>query len=64
MSLSTCWFWAASRRARAATLRWKKPAKCWRKEFPEIAGQIKLHVPDEKSRRIGQAVAAASLPSI
>ena len=34
------------------------------KEFPEIAGQIKLHVPDEKSRRIGQAVAAASLPVI
>jgi hypothetical protein len=34
------------------------------REFPEGAGQIKLHVPDEKSRRIGQAVAAASLPSI
>ena len=33
-------------------------------EFPEIAGQIRLHVPDEKSRRIGQAVAAASLPAI
>ena len=33
-------------------------------EFPEIAGQIKLHVPDEKSRRIGQAVAAASLPQL
>jgi predicted NBD/HSP70 family sugar kinase len=35
-----------------------------RKEFPEVAGRIKLHVPDEKSRRIGQAVAAASLPMI
>jgi predicted NBD/HSP70 family sugar kinase len=33
-------------------------------EFPEITGRIKLHVPDEKSRRIGQAVAAASLPVI
>jgi len=32
------------------------------KEFPELAGRITLHVPDEKSRRIGQAVAAASLP--
>lgn len=30
------------------------------KEFPEIA--INMHVPDEKSRRVGQAVAAASLP--
>ena len=31
-------------------------------EFPDIARKIRLHVPDEKSRRIGQAVAAASLP--
>jgi predicted NBD/HSP70 family sugar kinase len=35
-----------------------------RKEFPELAARIELHVPDEKSRRIGQAVAAASLPMI
>jgi predicted NBD/HSP70 family sugar kinase len=33
-------------------------------EFPEVAGRFELHVPDEKSRRIGQAVAAASLPEI
>jgi predicted NBD/HSP70 family sugar kinase len=33
-------------------------------EFPEMAEKITLHVPDEKSRRIGQAVAAASLPVI
>ena len=33
-------------------------------EFPEIAGKIQIHVPDEKSRRVGQAVAAASLPAI
>lgn len=33
-------------------------------EFPEIAAQIELHVPDEKTRRVGQAVAAASLPTI
>lgn len=31
-------------------------------EFPEIAAKIQIHVPDEKSRRVGQAVAAASLP--
>jgi len=30
--------------------------------FPEIAEEIELHVPDEQSRRVGQAVAAASLP--
>jgi len=30
-------------------------------EFPGVAARIQLHVPDEKSRRVGQAVAAASL---
>ncbi len=34
------------------------------KEFPELAEKIKLHIPDEKSRRVGQSVAAASLPKI
>jgi hypothetical protein len=33
-------------------------------EFPDLAKRIQLHVPDEKSRRIGQAVAAASLPVV
>ena len=34
------------------------------REFPEIAARIAMHVPDEKTRRVGQAVAAASLPTI
>ncbi len=34
------------------------------KEFPELAKTIKLHIPDESSRRVGQSVAAASLPEI
>ena len=34
------------------------------KEFPELASKITLHIPDEKSRRVGQSVAAASLPKI
>ncbi|MDB6064560.1 MAG: hypothetical protein JWR26_768 [Pedosphaera sp.] len=33
-------------------------------EFAELAEKVELHVPDEKSRRVGQAVAAASLPRI
>ncbi len=33
-------------------------------EFPELANKIELHIPDEKSRRVGQSVAAASLPKI
>ena len=34
------------------------------KEFPELDEKIKLHSPDESSRRVGQSVAAASLPEI
>lgn len=33
-------------------------------EFPELAKIIKLHIPDESSRRVGQSIAAASLPEI
>ncbi len=33
-------------------------------EFPELAQCIHIHLPDEKSRRVGQAIAAASLPDI
>ncbi len=35
-----------------------------RMEFPDMADRIRVHMPDEKSRRVGQAVAAASLPEI
>ena len=35
-----------------------------KREFPDLAGTIKLIVPDEASRRVGQAIAAASLPAI
>ena len=34
------------------------------KEFPELSKKITLHIPDENSRRVGQSVAAASLPKI
>ena len=32
------------------------------KEFPQLAAKVALHLPDESTRRVGQAVAAASLP--
>jgi predicted NBD/HSP70 family sugar kinase len=35
-----------------------------RKEFPSLAERVQIHLPDEKNRRVGQAVAAASLPSL
>ena len=40
----------------------EKAGETLRAEFPELADQIKLSIPDEKSRRVGQSVAAASLP--
>ncbi len=33
-------------------------------EFPALAEQIHMQLPDEKSRRVGQAIAAASLPEL
>jgi len=33
-------------------------------EYPEIAGNIKASLPDEKFRRVGQSLAAASLAEI
>jgi len=33
-------------------------------EFPALAERICLHLPDERSRRVGQAIAAASLPDL
>ena len=33
-------------------------------EFPELAARIAFHVPDEKDKRHGQAIAAASLPIV
>ena len=33
-------------------------------EFPELADKAQVQLPDEKSRRVGQSIAAASLPVI
>lgn len=35
-----------------------------RSEFPELAARVNVQLPDEKSRRVGQSIAAASLPEI
>ena len=35
-----------------------------REEFPEIGGKIDFHIPEEKDKRHGQAIAAASLPTL
>ncbi len=33
-------------------------------EFPELAARVKVQLPDEKARRVGQSIAAASLPAL
>ncbi len=38
--------------------------KVFEVEFPELLNKIVLHLPDEKVRRVGQSVAAASLPVV
>lgn len=39
-----------------------RAAEVLKEEYPELYRKIKLHIPDEKSRRVGQSAAAASLP--
>ena len=33
-------------------------------EFPDLAARLHVQLPDERSRRVGQSIAAASLPSL
>jgi hypothetical protein len=33
-------------------------------EFPQLAARWQLQLPDERSRRVGQSIAAASLPKV
>jgi predicted NBD/HSP70 family sugar kinase len=42
----------------------QKASEVLKTEFPALAERIKLHTPDEKDKRHGQAVAAASLPEL
>jgi predicted NBD/HSP70 family sugar kinase len=41
-----------------------KAAEVLAADFPATAARVRIHLLDEKSRRVGQAVAAASLPEI
>jgi predicted NBD/HSP70 family sugar kinase len=49
---------------RGGNLILEKAEEVLRAEFPETAARVRLHLLDEKSRRVGQAVAAASLPRL
>ncbi|MCP5119904.1 MAG: ROK family protein, partial [bacterium] len=41
-----------------------KAREVLRKDFPELAANISIALPDEANRRVGQSIAAASLPAI
>ena len=49
---------------KGGTILLSKANEVLKTEFPELAEKIELHIPDEKARRVGQSVAAASLPKI
>ncbi len=61
---ATCWCWAACSPAQGGDLILEIARQVLRAEFPEIAERIRFHIPDEKEKRHGQAIAAASLPAI
>jgi predicted NBD/HSP70 family sugar kinase len=49
---------------RGGTLIREGAQRVLRAEFPELATHIQVQLPDERSRRVGQSIAAASLPAI
>ena len=53
---------AAPPRAAAATLILDNALRVLRHQFPDLAERLNVQLPDEKSRRVGQSIAAASLP--
>lgn len=38
--------------------------KVLEEEYPDVASKLKAELPDEKFRRVGQSMAAASLPEL
>ncbi len=42
----------------------EKAKEVLNQEFPELANKVNLYIPDEYERRVGQSIAAASLPEL
>ena len=42
----------------------EKAKRVLQEEYPDVYGKVNISLPDEKSRRVGQSIAAASLPPI
>jgi predicted NBD/HSP70 family sugar kinase len=49
---------------RGGTLILENALQVLKAEFPELAERLHVQLPDEKSRRVGQSIAAASLPEV
>jgi predicted NBD/HSP70 family sugar kinase len=49
---------------RGGTLILEEANDVLRGEFPDLAARLHIQLPDEKSRRVGQSIAAASLPEL
>jgi predicted NBD/HSP70 family sugar kinase len=49
---------------RGGTLILENALEVLKNEFPDLAARIHVQLPDEKSRRVGQSIAAASLPDL
>jgi predicted NBD/HSP70 family sugar kinase len=49
---------------RAGSILLERTRAVLERESPELAERLSLHLPDEATRRVGQAVAAASLPRL
>ncbi len=49
---------------KGGTILLNKANEVLKEEFSDLYERVKLHIPDEKARRVGQSVAAASLPEI
>jgi hypothetical protein len=62
--MRTSLFWGRVTSGRSGEILFQKAQEVLSQEFPEEAERITLLIPDEQSRRVGQAVAAASLPEI
>ena len=59
-----CSFLAAAPRAWRELILLEGANKVLEAEFPELAETMHVQLPDERSRRVGQSIAAASLPRI
>ena len=46
------------------TILLREARRVTKEEFPELDKKLKINLPDESSRRVGQSIAAASLPNI